>query len=174
MCFWLLCQTVWFLVFLIITSFQSSSVFIFFSTLYQMPSLSLVYITNHHVILITLLHPADLWQSARNPYSAVTDVQVVRFTSCWCFLVELKGLYEPVGRPLMCPQTGLWTKCQWRVCCHKLNRYVGCRWKTKLAHPRVGTLANTNDSSTPTQKCVASPNLRLDGWLLPKSGKKML
>lgn len=89
MCFWLLRQTVWFLVFLIITSFQSSSVFIFFSTLRQMPSLSLVYITNHHVILITLLHPADLWQSARNPYSAVTDVQVVHFTSCWCSVVEL-------------------------------------------------------------------------------------
>lgn len=40
-----------------------------------MPSLSLVQIMNHHVILITLLHPADLWQSACNPYSAVTDVE---------------------------------------------------------------------------------------------------
>lgn len=40
-----------------------------------MPSLSLVQITNHHVILITLLHPADLWQSACNPYSVVTDVE---------------------------------------------------------------------------------------------------
>lgn len=109
MCFWLLCQTVWFLVFLIITSFQSSSVFIFFSTVRQMPSLSLVYIMNHHVILITLLHPADLWQSAHNPYSAVTDVQVVRFTSCWCSPVELKGPYELVGRSLKCPQTGSWT-----------------------------------------------------------------
>lgn len=144
MCFWPLCETVWFLVFLIITSFQSSSVFIFFSTLHQMPSLSLVYITNHHVILITLLHPADLWQSARNPYSAVTDVQVVRFTSCWCFLVELKGLYEPVGRSLTCPRTGLWTNCQ-----YKLYRFVGCCWRTKLGHYIVSTLANTTDSSTP-------------------------
>lgn len=56
-----------------------------------MPSLSLVQIMNHHVILITLLHPADLWQSACNPYSAVTDVEF-EITLCYfmLFLFEAK------------------------------------------------------------------------------------
>lgn len=63
-CFCPLCHAVWFLVFLIITSFKSSSIFIFqqfflCKAFLKSTLCSLVYITNHHVILITLLHPAE-------------------------------------------------------------------------------------------------------------------
>ena len=74
-CFCPLCHSVWFLVFAIIASFTSSSIFMFVflfcfflcKAFGKELSKNLVCITNHHVILITLLHPADPPQNHCSP-----------------------------------------------------------------------------------------------------------